>query len=272
MSILKNKRSISKYEYENTFDIIYKEIGKSMQSVPVRLRIWINTPLNHRLNEIYSTIMELRTNYFPNKTKNEKQLELVNSIINQILELQQCLYNFWNVMNCKDKKKASWCELLNKELALLHGMNKKNPLYKENKEMEGRKIIYYQKHEIQKAQFLKNMSRFHDYTHRKISHAKRLYIDRECTMISEYVDNAWYYCLKANQKIPETKSEYECRKKCISNAISNIIKMEKPLFSLFNLMGYSEDILKEWSGLMSDELRLLRALRKSDKERFSDLK
>lgn len=272
MSVLKNKRKISHFEYENNFDIIYKHLGKSMSSVPQRLRIWINAPINERLNMIYLLIMELRTSYFKAETKNEQQLDLVNSIINEILALQPYLYNFWNVMHYDNDKMAYWCVEFNNEIILLQGVNKRNPLYKANPYQEGRRIMYYRNIDIQKATFLKNMSKLHDYTHRKIAHAKKLYIDRECGMIAECVDNAWCNCLEANRRIPTTKKQYEHREECISNAIGSLKKIEVPLVSLFNLMGYSEATLKEWTELFNTTLKTLYALKRSDKKRFKDLK
>lgn len=271
MSVLKNKRSLSKYEYEHTFDIAYKHINLCMNSVPNRLKRWINTPINKKMNTIYSTIMELRTNYFPKQIRNKSNLELVNSAIDGILALQLHFYVFWNVMDFSDRQKSYWCELFNKELALLRGLNHKNPLYISDKELEGRRIMYYKKEDIKKAIFLNNMSKLHDYTHRKIAHAKLIYADRECDMLSDLIDLAWHYSLESNKKIPKTKAEYDYRKKCISSSISCLKKMEVPMKSLFNLMGYSENTLREWSTIFNDTLKSLYGITKSDKERFKNL-
>ena len=37
-------------------------------------------------------------------------------------------------------------------------------------------------------------------------------------------------------------------------------------------MGYSERIMREWSDLLTSELKLLYTLQRSDKARFKDLK
>lgn len=272
MAVLKNKRGISKYEYEHSFDVAYKYIGQRMNAVPNRLKRWLNTPINKNMNQIYSTIMELRTNYFPKETRNESSLKLVNLAIDGIIDLQLYFYTFWNVMDYTDRQKAYWCDLFNKEIALLYGLNHRNPLYAPDKSAEERKMFYYKNDDIKKAAFLNNMSKLHDYTHRKIAHAKQLYVDRECDMIIQFMDLAWYYSLEANRKIPKTKKEYEHRRKCISSAISNLKKMEVPMKSLFNLMGYSESILREWSTLFNDALKSLFGIRRSDKERFESLK
>lgn len=272
MGILKNKRSISKYEYEHSFDVAYSYIGDRMNAVPNRLKRWLNKPINQKMNQVYSHIMELRTNYFPKEIRNESNLKLINSAINGILDLQPSFYTYWNVMNYSDKQKAFWCELFNKELALLRGLNSKNPLYIPPEGVEERKMFYYKSEDIKKVAFLNNMSKLHDYTHRKIAHAKQLYTDRECDMLANFVDLAWYYSLEANRKIPKNKKEYEYRSRCLSYAISNLKKMEVPMKSLFNLMGYSENILKEWSTIFNETLKSVFGIKKSDKSRFGKLK
>lgn len=272
MSILKNRRNLSRYEYERSFDIAYKHIVKCMNATPNRLKRWINVPINKKLNETYMNIMELRTNYFPKETIKRSTYEILNSSIDGILGLQLHFYSYWNVMGYNDKKKAHWCDLFNHDLVLLRGLLYKNPLYNScNDEMEY-KIVYYKNEDIKNAKFLSNMSKLHNYTHRKIAHAKLIYADRECAMISDLIDYAWFYSLEANRKIPKTKKEYEHRKNCVSNAISCLKKIEVPLVSLFNLMEYSENILHEWSSLFSSTLKNLYGIKKSDNERFSKLK
>lgn len=169
MAVLKNKRGISKYEYEHSFDVAYKYIGQRMNTVPNRLKRCPNTPINKNMNQIYSIIMELRTNYFPKETRNESSLKLVNSAIDGIIDLQLYFYTFWNVMDYTDRQKAYWCDLFNKEIALLYGLNHRNPLYVPDKSAEERKMFYYKNDDIKKAAFLNNMSKLHDYTHRKIA-------------------------------------------------------------------------------------------------------
>lgn len=272
MSILKNKRNVSKYEYEHSFDVAYKHICQCMNTVPNRLKRWLNVPINNKLNRIYSDIMELRTNYFPSNEKEVNSLNTLNSSIDGILSLQLNFYSFWNVMEYEDRKKNYWCELFNKDLALLRGLRRKNPLYNQDDYNEEARIMYYKNEDIRKVKFLSNMSDLHKYTHKKIAHAKQLYSDRECAMLSDFVDIAWYSCIEANRKIPKNIKEFKKRSKHISNAISNLKKMEIPMVSMFNLMGYSEAILREWSDLFCDTLKSLYGIRKSDNKRFSNLK
>lgn len=272
MAILKNKRNLSKYEYEHSFDVAYKHIGLCMNSVPKRHRKWINEPINKQLNKIYITIMELRTSYFPKGTRYESSLMLINEAIDGILGLQLYFYSFWNVMDHYDERQMKyWCDLFNYVLLLLRGMRNNNPLYTPNNCNEEIKMLYYKKEDIKKAVFLTNMSKLHNYTHKKIARAKQCYADRECDMLADFVNLAWHSCLEANKKIPTTKKEYEARRKHISTAISCLKKMEVPMKSLFNGMEYSENTLREWSTIFNDTLKSLYGIQKSDKKRFEDL-
>lgn len=86
------------------------------------------------------------------------------------------------------------------------------------------------------------------------------------------VNDAFYYLMRANEKIPTTKKEYMKRKERISNVISSLHQMNRSLLPYFNLMQYSERIMNEWSSMLTQELKMLYALQKSDKSRFDGLK
>lgn len=91
-------------------------------------------------------------------------------------------------------------------------------------------------------------------------------------MLISLVNDAFYELILANKKIPETRIEYEARRQHISNSITYLKEMNRPMLFYFNLMQYSERIMKEWSELLVSELKMLSSLQKSDKERFKTLK
>ena len=90
-------------------------------------------------------------------------------------------------------------------------------------------------------------------------------------LLIKEADDAFYFLILANQKIPETKDEYEKRRAYISESISCLKRMNRSLLFYFNLMKYSERIMNEWSDMLVQELKMLYALQQSDKERFSML-
>ena len=47
---------------------------------------------------------------------------------------------------------------------------------------------------------------------------------------------------------------------------------EYPIYELFNIMQYSENVMKEFSDLLTTEIKLLKGLQKSDAERYKNLK
>ena len=47
--------------------------------------------------------------------------------------------------------------------------------------------------------------------------------------------------------------------------------MNRPLISIFNIMEYSNHVMKEWADILNLELKLLYGLQKSDQERFKNL-
>ena len=72
--------------------------------------------------------------------------------------------------------------------------------------------------------------------------------------------------------IPETKEMYITRKELISDAITCLQDSEYPIYELFNIMQYSENVMKEFSDLLTTEIKLLKGLQKSHAERYKNLK
>jgi len=175
-------------------------------------------------------------------------------------------------LNYEDRQRKYWCELLNKDIGLLRGILYKNPLYSPENKRNEKYIMYYSKKNINNATFLQKLSTFHRFTHQKIAHLKLKYADRESALICDNIDKAWYFALEANKKIPENKEEYEYREKCLNGAISCMGKAEVPLVSLFMMESFSENTLAKWSTSFAESLKYLFAIRKSDNERFKDLK
>lgn len=271
MAVLKNKRSLSKYEYEHTFNAMYEYFRIQLRKIPTRRQEWVSKPITDILRSVHMSIMELNTGYVPYKDRAQWRYNIILSAINSLMALQKPLYCYWDIVDADEKHKKNLCAHVNKEIALLHGMLKTNTFYTENDESRIKHIMYYKNEDINNAKFLSVMRALHRYTHGKAIRAKSEFDAFETRTMIELVDDAWYHCLEANKTIPENKSEYITRKNHISKAISCLHKLNRPLLSLFILMGYSESIMREWSELLTQELALLSALQKSDKKRFGKL-
>lgn len=272
MSVLKNKRSISKYEYEHSFNIMYQYFKNQLIKTPIRRQKWIYPELTRILRESHMLIMELSTGYVDYKERDEWKYNLIKNALYKIQEFQNPLYSYWVVMNTDEKHRETWCEHINKEIALLLGMLKSNSCYKESDELGIKFIMYYKNSMIENAKFLSNMRDLLRFSHSKIIHVKKDFDGFESASIINLVGDAWYHCISANQKIPENAEEYKTRKKHISSAISCLHKLNRPMLSLFITVGYSENIMREWSNLLTEEIKLLLSIQKSDKKRFGSLR
>lgn len=272
MSVLKNKRGVSQCEYERAFNSMYQYFKIQLNKVPIRRKKWLNTPLTDILRDVHMTTMELTTGYTEPKNKQQWRYDLITHALHRLSDLQKPLYCHWAIMQTDERHRKTWCESINTEIALLHGMQKANPCYKPDDETEVSFIMYYKTSDVETARFLSNMRDLLRYSHTKIIHASKEFNGFESDTIIELVDDAWYHCIAANQKIPETENEYRKRRSHISKAISCLHKLNRPMLSLFILVGYSEDTMREWSDLLVEEIRLLTALQKSDRKRFGSLR
>lgn len=272
MSVLKNKRSVSKYEYENSFNIMYQYFKIQLSKTPIRRQKWIYPELTEILRDVHMSIMELSTGYKDYKERDEWRYNLIKYSLKRLQDFQNPLCSYWAIMKTDEKHRITWCEHINKEIALLKGMLKSNPCYNEGDELGIKLIMYYKNSDVKNAKFLSNMKELLEFSHSKIIHAKKEFDGFESASIIELVGDAWYYCLSANRKIPENAEEYKERKENISNAISCLHKLNRPMLSLFIMVGYSEHVMREWSDLLTKELKLLSSLQKSDKKRFGSLK
>ena len=272
MSVLKNKRSVSKYEYENSFNTMYQYFKTQLNKTPTRRQKWVYPELTEILRDVHMSIMELSTGYKDYKERDKWRYGLIKHSLKRLQDFQKPLYSYWAIMETDEKHRITWCEHINKEIALLKGMLKSNPCYNEEDELGIKLIMYYKNSNIAGTKFLSNMKDLLDFSHSKIIHVKKDFDGFESATIIELVGDAWYHCISANQKIPENAEEYKNRKEHISDAISCLHKLNRPMLSLFILVGYSENTMREWSNLLVEEIRLLTALQKSDKKRFGSLK
>lgn len=263
MAVLKRKRGVSKYEFEHTFSELYAYSRDRTIRVAKRKQKWLCHNIDSPMNDMFNTIMELNDGRFFSDKPNEEKLSLIRELLNQLYALEKPLMILWNIEQYETKKMVNWTEYVNKEINLLNMMSKS-----ENKP---RYITILDWHKIHETTFLSKMSELHRYVHSKVIHAKNCYDNTNAALLIKLADDAFYSLIVANYKIPTTQTEYKKRRENISKAISSLIKMNRPIIFYFNVMGYSEHIMREWSDLVTSELKMLYALQKSDRTRFSDL-
>ena len=261
LSVIRSKRHISKFEYENTFTKLYQFSAEQTSKVSKRRNKWLCTDIDEIMNNAYNLIMEINEGYFETD-KEENIAELVNQTLDYLLKLEKPLLILWSVQKYKTKTMVAWSNLVNEEINLLYKMINKKAKYR-------MKILDY--NAINKASFLKNMSDFHAYVYGKVINAPMKYDNSSGALLIRLVDDAFYHLIEANKRIPSNKKELKEREEHISNSISALRKIQRQTLFYFNVMRYSENVLQEWTDYLTQELKLLYALRKSDAERFKNL-
>lgn len=264
MAVLRSHRQIASTEFENTFTKLYHFSMSQTRATPKRKQQWLCANIDKLMNEAYLYIMSINEFYTRDRQAlQERKKALAQTSKEIIVRLEQPLMVLWNVERTETKKMASWVTQINDALKLLHTIS--------GEEGDAPTVSILDWKSINKAIFTKNMSDLHKYTYTRVINAKQAYDSTIGTLLITLVDSAFYHVVRANKTLPETKKQYERRKSHISDAIMYLEEMNRALLGYFNLMRYSERIMNEWSDLLVGELKLLRALQKSDRERFGDL-
>ena len=268
MAVLKNDRNISECEYERTFKYLYKLTSDNIAKVPKRKHKTICDIITKYMNAIFYDILSITEVCGKSVTaKSEKDI-LIKRSIKRLRKMEEPLLVFWNIEKYPEDKMKRWATLIDTEVSLLSKMLEKG----ESVVVDMNNMMTINWQQIRRANFMENMSTLHKVVHSKACHLPNMYFDTSTQILLKCVDDAWYSLLKANQRMPKTKADYETRRKLISEAISNLYKLQRPLATFFNIMGYSENTINYISKLLTDEIKMLQTLQKSDRERFANLK
>lgn len=262
MSVLRSHRQVAQTEFENTFSNLYKYSRLQTSKVPKRRQKWICDDITKAMNSIYQDVMAMSDYYdcgiLPREEFREKAAARCISNLNS---LQKPLLVMWNVSGMETKKMATWLNLINREVELMH----------EFSDSESVDFFIIDWHRINELRFLSNMSALHRYVHGKVTNAKNKYDDTEGSLLISLIDDAFYNVMSANRKKPTNQKEYQKRKEAISQAIRDLKALNRPMLFYFNLMKYSERVMKEWSYMLREEIKLLPGVLKSDEKRFGNL-
>lgn len=264
MAVLRSKRKVAKTEFENTFSSLYKFSMNRTSDIPKRRKKWLCKNIDQEMNRTYRDVMEINTFYTRDKELKAKHTDnLTERSILRLSNLEKPLMVLWNVQKTKTRTMSTWVDLICREINLLN-------LMREN-EVSVPKMAILDWRAINEMNFLKNMSELHRYTHGKVINACSDYDDTQGALLIELVNDAFYYLMIANVRIPTTQKEYLERKSNISKSMSCLKELNRQMLFYFNLMQYSERIMLEWSEMLIQEIKMLTGLQKSDKERFGSL-
>lgn len=265
MSVLRNNRKISENEYERTFKELYRFTKESLIKVPKRKQKFLCDNIYLRMNSIFEDILKITEMYVITE---EDKILLAKRAIKKLKGLEKPLLALWNIENIPEKKMTRWATLVDTEVSLLTRFVGKE----DDVVVDMSNTITINWKQVKNTSFLSNMSQLHRVVHAKAEHIPKIYLNSDTSMIISIINDAWYNLLKANQRIPKTQKEYQNRRKLISEVISDLYSIQRPMVTFFNLMQYSENTIMEISNLINDELKMLIKLQKSDRERFSNLK
>ncbi len=263
MSVLRSKRTISRFEFEHTFGELYKFTAQKTSSVANRRKRWLCWKLDSQMNSLFRTIMEVNEGYFERETKQEAKEELLKVAIQDLIRLEKPLMIIWNVEKYEMRRMVAWKTLVDNSVVFI------NRMLREPLAIDKLHILDWRA--IMSVKFMSNISELHRLIHGKIAKAPNKYDDTYSSLVIDLIDEAFYSLVKANQKIPQTAKEYTKRRDYISRAIGCLRELQRPLIFYFNIMNYSEQALRNISEKISEELKLLYAINKSDKTRFGRL-
>lgn len=264
MSVLKTQRRVSSSQYWSSFTELYAFHVERIALISGRKQKWICTDINVIMNKAYEIVSSIESKYFPKDDKEEIKESLFSKTIDYLESLQNGLLILWNIEGYSMRQMSNWATMIDSEMKLL------NDSMKTKREFNKIQILDWDK--IHSTNFLNNMSKLHRFVHGKVIKVPHRYGDTIGASLTQFIDTAFVDIMRANIKMPETKDEYEKRKLLISEAISCLEDSEFPLLQLFNISHYSERVMKEFSDMLSNEIKMLKGLQISDRKRFADLK
>ena len=264
MSVLKSKRTLSRYEYLAAYGELRKYSEEKVTKMAHRKFPYLGAPIIDILNRIDNYLMQIFDQYFYYDIKLNAKPEQAKIVIAELQNLQKPLLALWNVDKYTENRMGMWCDLINntiQHVARYGGIKcGRNDL-----------VFMLDKTAISKAEFIQNMCKLHKLIYTKMISAPKYVVNTTGKILMDLADDSLYCVCKANLGIPNNKQLYKQRKQCLSTALNCLKRMNRHIVTVFNLMGYSERVIKEWCDLYTYELTLLGNLIRADEKRFVHL-
>lgn len=276
MSVRVNDRHLSDIEYENTFSIFNKYISDKLRHLPKRYRHFLGKPFNETLNEIYGDIIKMTTLYLNGKSTSVERYRLGISILKKLDSIKSLSYTMWNLSSdrkneikyIKESSRKFWVDSLNKEVGLLVGVIKKCNGYKKNGvEVSFMKSFTYT--QIKEIVFLNKLAQLQRIVYKIAIQTSKDYKDAQVEMLVKLSRSAFYNAVEGNAVFIEDKTSYKKRKRLFSDAIGDLYAMSRPIRELSCFDMISEKDLEEMCNLITDSIRLIRAIKNSDEEKYT---
>lgn len=276
MSVRVNDRHLSDIEYENTFSIFNKYISDKLRHLPKRYRHFLGKPFNETLNEIYGDIIKMTTLYLNGKSTSVERYRLGISILKKLDSIKSLSYTMWNLSSdrkneikyIKESSRKFWVDSINKEVGLLVGVIKKCNGYKKNGvEVSFMKSFTYT--QIKEIVFLNKLAQLQRIVYKIAIQTSKDYKDAQVEMLVKLSRSAFYNAVEGNAVFIEDETSYKKRKRLFSDAIGDLYAMNRPIRELSCFDMISEKDLEEMCNLITDSIRLIRAIKNSDEEKYT---
>ena len=264
MSVHKSAQALAYSEFERQMINLHKHTAERAKSLPVRIQKFANPKILAPLNRAYSAVIYASEQNARNAEARDRRQKYLAAAAREIAKIQKPLFVICNLKDLTQSSAKRWTEMFNYELSLIWGVAKFSP---EEKPV----LISYPKNKIKKLKFLNTMCKLHRYTYEKIGHAPMYCKDTLSDRIADFIDTALFEVILANEIFPQSKAEAQERALHLTNATDALNGLQRPLLSLWNIMEYSENIMREWSDLLDSELRLIKGLKDADRERYKNL-
>jgi hypothetical protein len=264
MSVHKSAQALAYSEFERQMIKLHNHTTERAKSLPVRIQKFTNPKLLAPLNRAYTAVVYASEQNVRNAEARVRRQKYLAAAAREIANIQKPLLVICNLKDVTQSSAKRWTEMFNYELSLIWGVAK---FFPEEKPV----LISYPKNKIKKLKFLNTMCELHRFTYEKIGHAPMYCEDTLSDRIADFIDTALCEVIFANDVFPQTKGEAEEREKHLITATDALNGLQRPLLSLWNIMGYSENIMREWSDLLDSELNLINGLINADSKRYKHL-
>lgn len=266
MTVLARNRMQAPTEFEMNCARLVKYTVDRANHVPNRYKKFIRPKLCKLVNlAYYNAIMANEADARTQRGRKERE-RLFDAAISALSKMDKPLVVYWSLFQTSEGGKQEWVDMINREIALLNGAAG----YKAG-ERALPMIDILEMDYSKDRQFINKMRELHKFTYSKVCSVPLEYKDHLSDMILYLVDDALFCTLRGNSNIPRSKKEYEIRDKYFRKAIDSLNGLQRPLYALWNVMEYSENIMDEWAGLINETIKMIQGVRKSDKSRFGSL-
>lgn len=121
------------------------------------------------------------------------------------------------------------------------------------------------------AQFLETALQIQHYTLRQCVKFPKRYTILFTQNLTTTATNACTQVKKGNSIFPTNKHEAQLRRDCFLQAYAELQALISLISTAYDMFPISENAIVEWMRLINEELRLLKALMKADKQRYKNL-